>query len=243
MLFRSATTARERDTSTSSRTRRISEESSHTELGPELEEESLTELDNPGFDAEAFVQNILSSNGLPGVLRVEADLVSQIRNLDSDRKSLVYDNYSKLLAATSTIRRMLGNMDPLTPTTNTLAPAISHIAETAAGLSAAVGTAPARPGLAGLGINVQGDAADGEAKADVEKRERRARERETVRWVLDTPRRLRRLLDEERVEEARKDWDEISATLEKWTTVAGAEQLRLTCEAILNADESESGSE
>ena len=157
-----ATTARERDTSTSSRTRRISEESSHTELGPELEEESLTELDNPGFDAEAFVQNILSSNGLPGVLRVEADLVSQIRNLDSDRKSLVYDNYSKLLAATSTIRRMLGNMDPLTPTTNTLAPAISHIAETAAGLSAAVGTAPARPGLAGLGINVQGDAADGE---------------------------------------------------------------------------------
>jgi hypothetical protein len=49
--------------------------------------------------------------------RSQANAASEIRNLDSDRKSLVYDNYSKLLSATSTIRRMRGNMDPLAPTT------------------------------------------------------------------------------------------------------------------------------
>jgi hypothetical protein len=56
---------------------KISEESSRTDLGPELEEETLTELDKEGFDAEAFVNNILATSGLSEVLKVEADLVSR----------------------------------------------------------------------------------------------------------------------------------------------------------------------
>ena len=39
------------------------------------EEETLTELDKEGFNAEEFVNNILSTSGLEGVLKVEADLV------------------------------------------------------------------------------------------------------------------------------------------------------------------------
>jgi hypothetical protein len=60
---------------------KISEESTRTELGPELEEETLTELDKEGFDADAFVNNILATSGLSGVLRVEADLVSRMQKL------------------------------------------------------------------------------------------------------------------------------------------------------------------
>lgn len=55
---------------------KISEESTRTELGPE-EEETLTELDAADFDADAFVQNLLAKEGLQGVLRVEADLISR----------------------------------------------------------------------------------------------------------------------------------------------------------------------
>jgi hypothetical protein len=57
---------------------KISEESTRTELGPELEEETLTELDKEDFHAEAFVNNILATSGLSGVLKVEADLVSRM---------------------------------------------------------------------------------------------------------------------------------------------------------------------
>lgn len=56
---------------------RISEESARSALGPELEEEALTELDKEGFDADGYVQNILATRGLEGVLRVEADLISR----------------------------------------------------------------------------------------------------------------------------------------------------------------------
>lgn len=55
---------------------KISEESARTELGPE-DDETLTELDAADFDADAFVNNLLAKEGLKGVLKVEADLVSR----------------------------------------------------------------------------------------------------------------------------------------------------------------------
>ncbi|KAF2731061.1 hypothetical protein EJ04DRAFT_443740 [Polyplosphaeria fusca] len=209
---------------------KISEESQRTELGPEEDESAFPELDKEGFDAEAFVNNILATSGLSGVLRVEAGLVSQIRNLDSDRKSLVYDNYSKLLSATSTIRRMRTNMDPLAPTTHTLSPAIAHIAETAASLSSSMQDLPKKP--EGLGIDVRIEA-DDENKNVPNKKD----QKDTVRWVLDTPRRLRHLINQEQDEEAEREWAEVSNILDQWQGVAGVQELRQECEEIMADDE------
>jgi len=225
---------------------KISEESSRTELGPE-EDETLTELDAADFDAEAFVNSLLAKEGLKGVLKVEADLVSreynvhaqallandvlEIRNLDSDRKSLVYDNYSKLLSATSTIRRMRGNMDPLAPTTHTLGPAISHIAETASSLSSSMQSQQAKP--EGLGISVLVDQDTSKKEAETE----RQRQRDTVRWILDTPRRLQEMIDQDQDEEAEQEWEQISKILAKWKHVAGVTELKEACEEIMREEE------
>ncbi|KAF2272409.1 uncharacterized protein EI97DRAFT_208676 [Westerdykella ornata] len=236
---------------------KISEESSRTELGPDVEAETLSELDSETFDAEAYVNTILATRGLSEVLKTEADLLSrtytilcnlfwriiincrpEIRNLDSDRKSLVYDNYSKLLAATSTIRRMRTNMDPLAPTTHTLSPAISHIAETAASISSSAHASVAHP--AGLGIQVRIDEPGHQSGSDKD----RQKERATVLWVLDTPRRLNALLAERRTKEAQEDWAEVSRLLQKWGKVNGVGELRTACENIMDAiqDPPEAGS-
>lgn len=61
---------------------KISEESARTELGPE-EDETLTELDAADFNAEAFVDSLLAKEGLKGVLKVEADLISRKRGIYS----------------------------------------------------------------------------------------------------------------------------------------------------------------
>ncbi|KAF2025552.1 hypothetical protein EK21DRAFT_76107 [Setomelanomma holmii] len=211
---------------------KISEEPTRTELGPE-EDETLTELDAADFNAEAYVDSLLTKEGLQGVLKVEADLISQIRNLDSDRKSLVYDNYSKLLSATSTIRRMRGNMDPLAPTTHTLGPAISHIAETAAALSSSMQTIPPRPDTLGITVRVE------EEKAEKEAAVKKQQQQDTVKWVLDTPRRLREYIDQERDEEAEQDWEEVSKILDKWQSVPGAKELREECETIMQEEDSD----
>ena len=163
-----------------------------------------------------------------------ADRAAEIRNLDSDRKSLVYDNYSKLLSATSTIRRMRGNMDPLAPTTHTLGPAIAHIAETAASLSSSMQALPTKP--QGLGIDIQVGSGEEEAESKEEEEaaaKQRQRQRDTVRWVLDTPRRLQEMIDQEQDEEAEGEWEEIGKILDEWEGVEGVAELRRRCEEVM----------
>ncbi|KAI9758531.1 MAG: hypothetical protein M4579_003023 [Chaenotheca gracillima] len=167
-----------------------------------------SELDRPGFDAEQYVQEVLGREGLDGVLRIESRLVNEIRSLDGERKALVYDNYSKLIAATDTIRKMRTNMDPLFPTTSTLSPAVSHIAETASTLAASLQTA-------------SGSSSIGSGSGRPPSASQRRRQREAVRYALETPERLKRLISAGKVEEARKDFQAVEVVLGKWEATDG----------------------
>lgn len=104
-------------------------------------------------------------------------------------------------------------MDPLTPTTSTLAPAISHIAETATLLSSE------------LAANVPA-ASNGSVL-------RGPRERQTVQWVLDAPERLEQLLLDDQEGEARKEWETVQGLLSQWRGVEGVEDIRLACEKVV----------
>lgn len=188
---------------------------------PSEPEPPSSELDASDFDADAYVKSVLAGHGLEGVLRVEAGLVNEIKGLDGERKALVYDNYSKLITATDTIRKMRDNMDPLTPTTSTLSPAVAHIAETARGL------------VAGAGNGEAGKRVDGRKERE-EAARKRMREKDTVRWVLGTPRRLEELLEAGKVEDAKRDWEEIQKILKKWEDVAGVEELKNQCEKTMS---------
>lgn len=57
---------------------KISEESVRTELDLE-DEDTLAELDAADFNADAYVDKLLASEGLKGILKVEADLVSRMQ--------------------------------------------------------------------------------------------------------------------------------------------------------------------
>lgn len=194
----------------------------------------LGDLDRKGFDAAAYVKNLLEKESLDSVLKVEGALVSEIRGLDGERKALVYDNYAKLIAATDTIQKVLShltpcneetvlirrqmrtNMDPLTPATSTLAPAISHIAETAATLSKE------------LAEHVP-------QSKDTTEVEREATEVQIVCWVLDAPRRFRQWVEEDRRTEAESEWTTIRELLEKWRGVDGATEVKKECEVALRS--------
>jgi len=82
----------------------------------------------------------------------------------------------------------------------------------------------------GISVRVEQDAAQAEAAAQ------RQRQKDTVRWVLGTPRRLRDLIEQEQDEEAEQDWEEVSKILDKWKGVAGVEELREECEAIMQEE-------
>lgn len=93
---------------------------------------------------------------------------------------------------------------------------------------------PAKPEGLGISVRIEQDAAETAAAAH------RQRQKDTVRWVLGTPRRLRDLIEQDRDEEAEREWAEISKILDKWKDVAGVEEVRAECEAIME-EEDDSG--
>ncbi|RMZ82288.1 hypothetical protein DV738_g1872, partial [Chaetothyriales sp. CBS 135597] len=79
-------------------------------LSPSSSGPLLAKLDDPSFDADKFVASLLASGSLQEILRTEAVLVSEIRNLDGECKALVYNNYNKLIKAVGTIGDMQKGM-------------------------------------------------------------------------------------------------------------------------------------
>ncbi|KAK5114742.1 hypothetical protein LTR62_002316 [Meristemomyces frigidus] len=175
------------------------------------ESDTVSELDRPDFDAHAYVESLLAREGLEGVLKVEAGLVSEIRGLDGEKKALVYDNYSKLIVATDTIRSMREKMDPVTETSS-LVGEIGQISERATLLSQGL--------RAGAGD-------DGTVE----------RQRQSVKWVLAAPRRFRDMVQDGQKEEAEAEWKEVTALLDRWNGVNGVEEVRTGCEQALQEDQ------
>ena len=166
--------------------------------------EPLPSLDRDDFSAESYIANLLSEKSLRDLLTLENTLINDIRGLDGERKALVYDNYSKLIAATDTIRRMRASMEPLTPTTSTLEPAVSHIEGVSRGLVEGMRAASPRP-----------SAARGKLKGV-----------ETVKWALAAPERIRGLMEEGRKDEAEKVLVRLRELCDKWEGAAGVDALR-----------------
>ncbi|EFX00807.1 hypothetical protein CMQ_1888 [Grosmannia clavigera kw1407] len=168
-------------------------------LSASYSEVTPSAMDRPDFDAVAFVRNTLQAGGLEDLLRTYTRVLSEMRALDAEKKSLVYDNYSRLITATETIRKMRANMDPLNPMASTLDPAIAHIYSQAKALCDAMRQSVPAP-----------DTPDAAAFAA------RARTRQLAAAVLETPDRLRQLMREGRPDEAKAAWDRPRRLLELW---------------------------
>ncbi|KAF4200968.1 hypothetical protein CNMCM8927_002263 [Aspergillus lentulus] len=200
----------------------------HTDAGDMSSPSSVvatgTELDSPDFDPQRYVTHLLATSSLATVLKAENTLVGDIKTLDSERKALVYDNYSKLIRAVETIGKMRRSMDergaPLTMT-KTLGPAIAFVAETATSLI--------QEGEEQQRRIREAKATDGTGRGKAEK--------ETVQWVLGASSRLEKLLSEGKEEEATNDWEQIRNLLDRWEGVKGVAEIRQACEKVMKCDE------
>lgn len=121
---------------------------------------------------------------------------------------------------------MRANMAPLAPQTSTLMPAISHIAQAAEELALRA----ADTSRNGVGRDTS---ADGRKTED---RAKHRKDRAAVRWVLDTPRRIKKSGPE------KADWTQVRSLLDKWQGegVVGVDKVRIACERALEERRSES---
>jgi len=148
----------------------------------------------------------LETQTLGELLRTYNGVLTDIRALDAEKKALVYDNYSKLIAATETIRKMRANMDPLNPMASTLDPAIASIYERAEKIKGEL-----KEGIP-ESKRREMEMSEEERAALQKKRKTRA----VVARVLETPEKLRKLVAERREEDAKAEWKNTLKLLERW---------------------------
>ncbi|KAG9092200.1 hypothetical protein FS749_015915 [Ceratobasidium sp. UAMH 11750] len=96
------------------------------------------DLDSPNFDAKAYYDHLITTATLPELLKKENDLVQEIKQLDGERQSLVYNHHHELIAASDTIHAMKTRAESLDVDLDKLMSAFSEISR----LSAEVAVEP-----------------------------------------------------------------------------------------------------
>ncbi|KAJ2103556.1 hypothetical protein GGI09_000600 [Coemansia sp. S100] len=69
------------------------------------------DIDTQAFDARKYLKKALLEQGVSELLATDIQLVSQVRQIDGDMKTMVYENYSKFISATETIGKMKADAD------------------------------------------------------------------------------------------------------------------------------------
>jgi len=63
-------------------------------------------LDSPAFQKDKYIQKQLRTKKLSALVSTEVKLKKECDTLDSEMKTLVYENYNKFISATDTIQQM-----------------------------------------------------------------------------------------------------------------------------------------
>ncbi|KAI6779972.1 vacuolar protein sorting-associated protein 51 [Emericellopsis cladophorae] len=161
-----------------------------------------SDIDAEDFKPEEYVDKVVGESTLEELLRLYTRVLGEVRALDAEKKALVYDNYSKLITATETIRKMRANMDPLNPMASTLDPAIAQIYTQASSIREA------------LRRDIPPPQSEEGKKRDAEQRRRRTKELAVE--ALATPDRMRALVEGGKVDEARRLWERPRRLLVSW---------------------------
>ncbi|KAF9081909.1 Vacuolar protein sorting-associated protein 51 [Mortierella sp. AD031] len=105
------------------------------------------DLDSHAFEVDKYMHKMFVEKQLPGLVQADNELVADIRQLDGDMKTLVYENYSKFLSATDTINKarrprymeMKSNVDNLESEMTRLTQNISKIATSSSAIHSSLG--------------------------------------------------------------------------------------------------------
>lgn len=93
------------------------------------------DLDSNAFDAKAYYEQLITTSSLPTLLKRENELLTEIRQLDSERQSLVYNHHHELIAASDTIAAMKSRAENLDADLELLRAAFSEISRLSTDIS------------------------------------------------------------------------------------------------------------
>ncbi|XP_062870540.1 vacuolar protein sorting-associated protein 51 homolog [Trichomycterus rosablanca] len=105
------------------------------EGGTEPESADPCDINGSQFDPERYLNKLRKECSLAELMDQESCMVKQIRSLDSDMQTLVYENYNKFISATDTIRKMKNDFKKMEDEMDGLSANMASITEFSANIS------------------------------------------------------------------------------------------------------------
>ncbi|XP_058876734.1 vacuolar protein sorting-associated protein 51 homolog isoform X3 [Acipenser ruthenus] len=93
------------------------------------------DINGARFEPEVYLNKLRKDSSLAELMDQETGMVKQIRSLDSDMQTLVYENYNKFISATDTIRKMKNDFKKMEDEMDCLAANMAAITEFSARIS------------------------------------------------------------------------------------------------------------
>ncbi|KAK3094365.1 hypothetical protein FSP39_000798 [Pinctada imbricata] len=87
------------------------------------------DINGAHFNPDMYLSQLIREKSLTELMDEEAKTVTQIRSLDSDMQTLVYENYNKFISATDTIRKMKNDFKKMEDEMDHLATNMATITE------------------------------------------------------------------------------------------------------------------
>ena len=84
-------------------------------------------IDSPSFNCQAFFKSFVKDRSLVEVIEKNNELFTESKTLDNDQQTLVYQNYSKFMAASDTLSELHQQMSALDTDLDDLKGSISSI--------------------------------------------------------------------------------------------------------------------
>ncbi|XP_005089832.1 vacuolar protein sorting-associated protein 51 homolog [Aplysia californica] len=92
-------------------------------------------LDGGSFQPQTYLSKLIQERSLTELMDEEQKMVRDIKGLDSDMQTLVYENYNKFISATDTIRKMKNDFRKMEDEMDHLASNMSAITDFSASIS------------------------------------------------------------------------------------------------------------
>lgn len=92
------------------------------------------DTDSTSFQVDLAFKKIMQQRSLSQLLKEESDLLTEIRELDGERQSLVYNHHHELVSASETMKNMKEQADALLPSMNAMQSSLQSISSTSESL-------------------------------------------------------------------------------------------------------------
>ncbi|ORY40008.1 Vps51/Vps67-domain-containing protein, partial [Leucosporidium creatinivorum] len=94
------------------------------------------DIDSPNtFNPDVYFASLSTTSSLPDLLKRENELLTEIRELDGERQSLVYNHHHELIEASDTIRKMKSRAEALDTSLDSLKASFQSISQLSASLA------------------------------------------------------------------------------------------------------------